>query len=61
MTAAIEGPGDNAASTRDAGLPVAHALHAFGWAGIAGQMLGFYDWLLAGARGAPATPVALAA
>ena len=30
MTAAIDGPGDNAQFTRDAGLPVARALHAFG-------------------------------
>ncbi|MBC7520896.1 MAG: glycosyltransferase [Sandarakinorhabdus sp.] len=33
----------------------AHARAAFGWPRIAGQMLGFYDWLLSGrAKGDPA-------
>lgn len=39
----------------------AHAAQAFGWAGIAGQMLGFYDWLLGGKRGAPPPGVVVAA
>ena len=38
-----------------------HAARAFGWAGIADQMLGFYDWLLDGARGSPPATVAIAA
>lgn len=38
----------------------AHAARAFGWAGIADQMLAFYDWLLGGRRGAPPPAVAMA-